>query len=148
MKEINYFDDDFNAVLATDSYKISHQIMMPPGLEYLESYGESRGGEYQHTTVVGYTPILRMIQGVQITQEKINEAKYLSAYHFGSDKIFDPTIWEYIMEKYDGHLPIKIYAVPEGSVVATKNIIFKTVPLEPKFADLASYIETMFMRVW
>lgn len=148
IKYINYFEDDWNLILASDSYKVSHQTLLPDSLSSLESYGESRGGEYQEVAFTGFLPILRMIQGVQITKEKINEARWLTTQHFGSDQIFDYELWEYICDKYDGKLPIKIYAVPEGTIVKTSNILFKTVALEERFADLASYIETILMRVW
>jgi nicotinamide phosphoribosyltransferase len=145
---INYFEDDWNFVLSTDSYKMSHQLMLPKDLESLESYSESRGGDFPYTVFTGFLPILRMIQGVQITKEKINEARFLAAKHFGTDAIFDYKVWEYICDKYDGKLPLKIYAVKEGSVIKTSNALFKVLPLEKQFADLASYVETMLMRVW
>lgn len=148
MRYVNYYENDWNLVLASDSYKMSHQLMLPNDLKSLESYGESRGGDYEYLAITGYLPILRMLQGVQITPEKVNEARWLATKHFGSDVIFDHELWMYICEKYDGRLPIKIYAVKEGTILKTKNAIFKTVPLEEKFADLASYIESILMRVW
>lgn len=148
LKVVDYYENDWNLVLASDSYKVSHQPLLPKDLISLESYGESRGGDYENTVFAGFLPILRMIQGVQITKEKITEAKWLTTQHFGTDALFDEELWLYICEKYNGKLPIRIYAVPEGTMTKTSQVTFKTIPLEPRFADLASYIETILMRVW
>lgn len=148
MNTQNYYENDWNFILGSDSYKASHQMLLPSDLVSLEDYGESRGGDYEYITFAGLRPILNLIKGVQITKDKINEAKLLFKRHFGSELIFDAETWEYICDKYDGKLPLKIYAVKEGSVIKSKNVLFKVVPTEEKFADLAGYIETILMRVW
>ena len=41
-------------------------------------------------------------------QEKIDAAEELSKAHFGNEAIFNREMWDYIVEEYDGKLPIKI----------------------------------------
>lgn len=59
--------------------------------------------------------------GAVVTQEKIDEAKEILAAHFGSDAVFNAEGWEYILKNHGGKLPLRIRAVPEGTVVDYKN---------------------------
>lgn len=62
----------------------------------------------------------RYFLGKVVTLEKINQAKAIFDAHVGPG-IFNYDGWKYILEKYDGHLPLRIKAVPEGTVMPTKN---------------------------
>lgn len=141
--------EDNNYLLMTDSYKVSHPKMYPEGMEYMESYFESRGGEYTHTVFFGLQYyIKKFLTGRIITKEKIDEAYEFYGQHFGDYTIFDREMWQYIVDKYDGHLPISILAVPEGSLVPVGNILFKVVSTDPKCAKLVNWSETLLMKVW
>ena len=85
-----HFTQFWNIMLATDSYKASHHAMLPNGLEYMESYGESRGGEYPFTLFFGLQYYLKSyLSGVQVTEEKIQEAVKFYNEHFGIDNVFN-----------------------------------------------------------
>lgn len=58
--------------------------------------------------------------GQVVTEEKIAEAKEVYDAHLGPG-LFNEKGWRYILEQYNGHLPLKIKAVPEGTIVPTKN---------------------------
>lgn len=64
-------------------------------------------------------------------------------------EIFNKKGWQYILEKYNGILPIKISAVPEGLVVPTKNVLVTIESDDPEVFWLVSYLETALLRaVW
>ena len=42
-----------NLILNTDSYKASHWLQYPPGMDAMFSYVESRGGLYDRTVFFG-----------------------------------------------------------------------------------------------
>ena len=65
-----------NAVLATDSYKLTHHAMYPPGTRFVGSYLESRaGGECDYTVFFGLQYVLdEYLSGVRVTEEAILEA--------------------------------------------------------------------------
>src|SRR3990167_2529206 len=70
-------NDDFNIILATDGYKISHWKQYPPGTETVYSYFESRGGEFPNTVFFGLQYLIkRYLEGVVITQAKIDDFGY------------------------------------------------------------------------
>jgi len=61
---------------------------------------------------------------------------------------FNEEGWRYILEKHDGHLPIKIKAVPEGTVVPVKNVLFTVESTDPACFWLVGYLETLLVQVW
>lgn len=143
------FQNFWNICLASDSYKASHWNMLPEGLTYTESYCESRGGNYPFTVFFGLQYYIQSyLAGVQVTEEKIQEAVQFYNQHFGIDNIFNEVGWRHILEAHGGKLPIKIEAVKEGSIMPTKNMLFKISNTDPKCAWLVNWCETLLMKVW
>lgn len=136
-------------MLATDSYKASHHAMLPEGLTYSESYGESRGGEYPFTLYWGMSYYLQSyLQGVQVTEEKIQEAIAFYNEHFGVENVFNEEGWRYILTTYGGKLPLKIESLKEGTIIPTKNILYKISSTDEKCVWLVNWVETLLMKLW
>nr|KAG5687412.1 hypothetical protein BaRGS_004914 [Batillaria attramentaria] len=89
----------------------------------------------------------RFLAGPVVTKEKIQEAKELYNAHFGQD-VFNEDGWNYILEHHRGYLPLRIKAVPEGTVVPTKNVLFTVENTDPKCYWLTNYFETLLVQVW
>jgi len=137
-----------NILLKTDSYKISHHKQYPPGTTMVYAYLESRGGAYPEQVFFGLQYILKKhLLGKLITKEYLEQAIQFWNKHFGYD-IVDREMWEYIIEEYDGHLPIRIKAVPEGTVVPTGNILMSIENTDPKCSALTTFLETILLQIW
>lgn len=54
------------------------------------------------------------------------------------------TILLFLTQKYDGHLPIEIKAVPEGSVIPRGNVLFTVENTDPECYWLTNWIEVSF----
>ena len=135
-----------NLLLNTDSYKASHWLQYPPGTEYVYSYIESRGGEYDRTVFFGLQAFIKEYLVNPITWDMIDEADEFWTAH---GEPFNREGWEYIMKAHAGYLPISIDAVPEGLVIDTRNALVTVVNTDPKCFWLTSYIETALLRsVW
>lgn len=146
---MKHFQNFWNIMMASDSYKASHHNMLPKGLTYCESYCESRGGAYPFSLFFGLQYYIdSYLVGVQVTEAKIQEAKAFYAAHFGLDNVFNEAGWRYILEKYNGHLPIVIEAVKEGSIMPVKNCLFKIYNTDPHCAWLVNWCETLLMKTW
>ena len=52
-----------------------------------------------------------------------------------------------IVNEYDGYFPVKIHALPEGSVVYPNTPVLQ-ITGEGEFAKLTSYLETILCMVW
>lgn len=141
-----------NLILCSDAYKYSHYKFYPNKIELVHSYLESRGGKFDKTVFYGLQIFLKeFLEGVAITAEDVNEAyEYLGDKLgvFGRDDVFDRSKFDYIVEKHGGKLPIRICAVPEGSVVDTKNVLMTIENTDPNCAWLTNFLETILLQVW
>lgn len=137
-----------NLIYDTDSYKLSHFSQYPEGTEYVSSYVEARKPWDNITDVVffGLQIELSKIAGSVVTQAMLDEAKpFLKAHGFD---IFVEG-WQYIIDTYDGRLPILIEALPEGTVVPVRIPQLRIENTDPKCYWLVSYLETRLLRaIW
>ncbi|KAF7246745.1 Nicotinamide phosphoribosyltransferase [Varanus komodoensis] len=157
---------EFNILLATDSYKVgetndgqvTHYKQYPPNTSKVYSYFECREKKtenskfrkvkYEETVFYGLQYILnKYLKGKVVTKEKIQEAKEVYKEHF-QDDVFNETGWNYILEKYEGCLPIEIKAVPEGCVIPRGNVLFTVENTDPDCYWLTNWIETILVQSW
>lgn len=138
-----------NLILLSDSYKVTHWKQYPKNTTKVYSYLESRGGKFKYTTFYGLQYFLkRYLSGQVITLDKIKKAKNIFQSHFGNSDLFNEKGWLHILEKHDGKLPIRIKAVPEGSVVNTGNILMSIENTDPELPWLTNYLETLLLNTW
>jgi nicotinamide phosphoribosyltransferase len=141
-----------NLILCSDAYKYSHHKFYGSSMTKMISYLESRGGKFSETVFVGLNVILKKyLEGIAITKEEVDEAyEYLGTKHgvFGREDVFDRTKFDYIVDNYGGRLPIRIKAVPEGTVVGTKNVLMTIESLDENCAWLTNFLETLLLQVW
>lgn len=143
------FQMEDNFIIMTDSYKMTHHLLLPEGLQESYAYMEARGGDMPYSVMFGLQYYLkRYFCGVRITPEKIEEARQKNIAHFGFD-CFNDKMWWHIWEKYGGRLPLDIKAVPEGTPVAVKNIMLSIKNIGDEFtAPLTNISETLLMKTW
>lgn len=137
-----------NLILLTDSYKVTHAKQYPPNCTNVYSYFESRGGDFQETVFFGLQYILKKYLSTPIRSFDIEEAKEICALHFGNDKLFNEEGWRYIVDKYDGKLPVSIKAVPEGTKVPVSNVLMTIENTDLNCWWLTNYIETLLVQTW
>lgn len=146
---IKNFQSEDNFIIMTDSYKMTHHWLLPPGLAEVYSYMESRGGEMPYTifSLLQYY-LMRYFAGVRITPDKIEEARQKNIAHFGFD-CFNDVMWKHIWEKHGGCLPLEIKAIPEGLPVAVKNVQMTIRNTDYEYcAPLTNISETSLMKLW
>lgn len=134
-----------NPVINTDSYKASHFVQYPPEATGMFSYVESRGGRYDRMVFFGLQMLAKEYLCRPVTVPMIDEAKCFFSAH---GEPFNEADWRYIVDQYDGYLPVRIRAVPEGSVVPTHNVLMTVECDDPRVFWIASYIESMLLRLW
>ena len=138
-----------NLILLSDSYKVTHFLQYPPNTQVIYSYFESREGKFPATVFFGLQYYLKeYLEGNVITQENIDEASKLFKLHFGNDKLFNYEGWKYILDTYEGKLPVSIKAVPEGLLIPTSNVLMTIENTDPKCYWLTNYLETLLVQVW
>jgi len=146
MKYARKKDLVLNNINDTDSYKFSHYLLYPDDMEYMESYFESRGGEFDECTLFGMQYICHKYLSKKITLEDISEIERDALAH---GEPFNLAGWLHILDKYDGNLPVTIRGIPEGMIVPVKNaILVVRSPRDKRCAWITNWIETLLTRVW
>lgn len=136
----------YGVIFDTDSYKASHWLQYPPGTTSMFSYIESRGGDYPETVLFGLQYYLKEYLSRPVTVEDVEKAKVLFA---GHGVPFNYEGWMYIAKDLGGKLPVRIRAVPEGTVVPTHNILVSVESTDPKAFWIVSWLETSMLRtIW
>lgn len=139
---MHYLD---NLLLNTDSYKASHWLQYPPGTDATFFYVESRGGLYDRTVFFGLQAILKQYLSKPITHAEVDAARDLFSAH---GLPFNEEGWRYIVDQHHGLMPIRIRAVPEGTVVPVHNALMTIESTDPQAFWVPSYLETMLLRIW
>lgn len=134
-----------NLILDTDSYKMSHFRQYPPDTEKLFGYLESRYGRYDKTVFFGLQYIIKEYLSKPITKEDVEEAYSIAKQH---GEPFPYASWLYIVDKYNGYLPVIIRAVKEGSVVPISNALLTMESTDPRVPWIVGWLETQIMRLW
>lgn len=137
-----------NFLLRTDSYKLTHWLQYPPDAEVVYSYLESRGGQFKETVMAGTQYyVQKYFVGNVFDQFDIEQAEYFSREHFGND-YFNRKGWERLLAKHGGTLPLRIKAVPEGTVVPVNNVLMTVENTDPEFPWLTNYVESLLLKLW
>ena len=136
-----------NLVVDTDAYKITHWLQRPQNITKLYSYGEPRvGGKDKEICFFGLNPIIQNHFMQKVTPEMIIEGIEESIDTFGTPDYFNKEVWQRVMNLE--YLPLRIRAVPEGTVLPEGNVAFTIESTEPWFANMVSHFEDYLMWVW
>lgn len=134
-----------NSILIdTDAYKVSMWQQYPPGTEFVSSYVEARSNPWINVTFFGLRHILEEL-AIPITVEDV---EFANLYWTSQGLPFNKNGWLRIVEKYNGLLPLKIQAAPEGTRMDHGNVLVQVVNTDPEFFWLTTWVETKLMRVW
>ena len=135
-----------NIILNADSYKASHYLQYPPNTSQVSSYIEARGGQFKNAVFFGLQMFISEYLTKPISHKDVNEAQTIFEAH---GVPFNEAGWRYIVDQYDGYLPIEIEAIPEGTVIPVRNAMVQVINTDPNCAWLTSYVETALLRaVW
>jgi nicotinamide phosphoribosyltransferase len=93
----------------------------------------------------------------EVTEEFYNAQEVGVDYVYDLDKYFKDNniseyfnlkMWRYIVDNLNGMLPVRIRAVPEGTVVPVSNVMMDVVNTDPNCAALTNGLESYLTHVW
>jgi nicotinamide phosphoribosyltransferase len=135
-------------ILRADSYKASHFLQYPEDTEYVSSYIESRGSKFDSNNVLffGLQMFLKEYMTDPVTTEDVNYAAERLAKH---GLPFNRKGWQHIVDAHGGFAPVRIEALPEGTIIPTHNTLVQVTNTDPQCPWLTGHIETKLLRaVW
>jgi nicotinamide phosphoribosyltransferase len=136
-----------NLILNADSYKASHFLQYAPGTAHVSAYAEPRVGcLYPYAVYFGLQMFLKDYLMTPVTMRDVEEAK---AFWTGHGLPFNEAGWIAIVNKHGGFLPIRIDALPEGTVTPPGTALVQVMNTDPDMPWLTTYLETAILRaVW
>lgn len=130
----------------TDSYKFSHWLQLPPKTQKLFSYIEARGGDFEECLFFGLQSFIRNYMMRPITIEEIDFVEPIIKAH---GEPFNRQGFERIVTQHGGFFPVRIRAVPEGTVVPIRNVMVTIENLDDQMPWITNFLETAILRsVW
>jgi len=109
-------------------------------------YAEARSTNvFKETLFFGIQYYIKRYLLNPITMEDVEEAKELLE---NTGVSFNYEDWGYIVDKHNGYLPIRIKAVKEGTLVPNKNVLFTVESTDTKVPWVASFVETLLLKLW
>jgi nicotinamide phosphoribosyltransferase len=155
MDTINF--DNTNPLLAVDVYKTGHMLQYKDGCEKVYSYLIARSDKtYSETVFFGLQYYLKKYLTLKITSEHVEE--FIKVYgsilnescNTDIDKMNNIDKIKIKLNKLVdiGYFPVRIRAVPEGTVVPVKNILMSIENTLPEFYWTVGYLESLILKVW
>lgn len=142
------------AILLTDGYKLDHRRQYPEGTEYVYSNWTPRSCTYfpeasEGVVVFGIQYFIKEYLMTQFREEFFNLPKERAVNKF--KRRIDTFLGEgnqvgtkHIEELYDlGYLPIRIKALPEGTLCPIRVPALTFINTDPRFFWLTNYFETL-----
>jgi nicotinamide phosphoribosyltransferase len=134
-----------NLILMVDSYKLGHGLMYPKNTCGMFGYIEARS-KGDLIIPAGAKMFINKYLTMRVTHEDIEEAEAFAAAH---GEPFDREMWEIVVDKHNGFLPIVIKTLPEGTPVQSGNIILSVHSENERVWPIVSSIETILQRaIW
>lgn len=137
-----------NLLLQTDVYKFGHKDQYPPGTNRVYSYLESRGSKedgLDYTVFFGLQYYLKKYLSNPVTHANVGEYEDVAGHILGPNNINSSQFHDLADL---GYIPLKIKAVPEGTVCPLKNVLMTITNTHDDFAWLVNYVETLLMKLW
>ncbi len=136
-----------NIILATDSYKHSHFLQYPPEARIISAYAEARANPFsQEALFLGLQPFLIDYLGKPLTSDDVDEAEAICEAH---GVPFNRAGWDAIVADHAGYLPVKIKALPEGTIAPTGVPLLQVENTDERMPWLTTFIETALLRaIW
>ncbi|KAJ2220265.1 hypothetical protein EV180_003348 [Coemansia sp. RSA 518] len=139
--------------LLTDSYKASHAAVFPSALSataYAEFRQPFNNDPSDHRMVFyGLQYIITTYVSRVWTDTDVDTAKaFFSTHNAGHSAFpFPETLFRKFVRENNGHFPIRIYAMREGSVVYPHTPVMQ-ISARDEYAGLVTYLESVLLMTW
>ena len=135
----------------TDQYKGNgHFAMLPKNILSVYSYCEARkGAKFDKIVFHGLqSNLLKNLAGKPLTKEGVDYSAFLFEMSNFHEPNFNKEDWLRLLYKHEGRLPIRIKALPEGTIVGPGNAWFTIEGLDHDFPWLSQRLESLLLHSW
>nr|WP_316651258.1 nicotinate phosphoribosyltransferase [uncultured Gellertiella sp.] len=136
-----------NPILNTDSYKLSHHLQYPPDTRAISAYVEARGpSSWPEIVFFGLQMLLKDMLQRPVTRHDVQEAEEIATLH---GLPFNREGWQRIVSRFGGFMPVRIEALPEGTLVRRGVPVAQITSTDPESPWVTAYLDTAIVRaIW
>jgi nicotinamide phosphoribosyltransferase len=136
-----------NTLLHTDVYKLGHMVQYAPGTTDVYSYLTARSDKnFQKVVFFGLQYYLKKYLAEPLLHSHAREL--LATY----ESILGPPSLDVKQKVFDlctlGYWPLKIRAVPEGTVISPRNVLMTIRNTKPGYHWCVGFVESLLLKVW
>lgn len=127
----------------TDLYKPTMHPQYPDGVSEVHSYIEARsGGKFDHILFHGVQGFIKEWLLNPFTRHDVDEMEEICELAFNGYKGgFNRSIFDHVVNKHGGFLPLEICALPEGLIVPTGLPLSTVRNTDPLARSITTYVE-------
>jgi nicotinamide phosphoribosyltransferase len=152
MSVLNKIRETYGVAGDTDSYKFSHPAQYEAGVDRLMSHIFSRGSDkFDKVQFFGLQLLIKEYLQTKLTHEQVdNLIAFQKSHLFGVEIPKLEIALRAVVDDYDGYMPLRIRAIPEGTVLPVKQLLatVESAVADERIIALTTYMETMIMRLW
>ena len=152
MSVLNKIRETYGVAGDTDSYKFSHPAQYEAGVDRLMRQIFSRGSDqFDEVQFFGLQLIIKEYLLTKLTHEQVDRLiDFQKSHLFGVEIPKLEIALRAVVDDYDGYMPLRIRAIPEGTVLPTKQLLatVESAVADERIIALTTYMETMLMRLW
>eukprot|EP01114_Cavostelium_apophysatum_P007401 TRINITY_DN1949_c0_g1_i3.p1 TRINITY_DN1949_c0_g1~~TRINITY_DN1949_c0_g1_i3.p1 ORF type:complete len:532 (-),score=140.66 TRINITY_DN1949_c0_g1_i3:48-1580(-) len=144
---------DITIAVMTDSYKATHYLQYPES-KCMVAYGEFRAPfennkEDSRFVFYGIRYIVQTYLERKWTVEDVEKAEHFYSTHMpgGTPFPFPKDLFLKFIKENDGYFPLKLEAIPEGSVVHIHTPVYQMTAYG-EYSRLCTFFETILTQVW
>lgn len=137
-----------NPLLALDVYKMGHMEQYVPGCNKVYSYLLARSDKkFSKTVFFGLQYYLKQYLSVRLEPWMADEFLEYRSRILGQPNT--PEVERKIRALCElGYWPLRIKAVPEGTVMQTRNVLMTLTNTHPDFYWCVGFVESLLLKVW
>ena len=136
-----------NVLVGTDVYKMGHMEQIAPGCNQVYSYLLARSDKkFKETVFFGLQYILKEYLSAKLTPEMGEKWLEIRRRIIGSDSEEVTTKIRALCKL--GYFPVKIKAIPEGTVMSVRNVLMTIKSTNDEFCWVTGYLESLLLKVW
>lgn len=137
----------------TDSYRLDHPNQYSDDITETVAYGEFRKSwpdiDDERIIFYGIRYLIDNYLSKPLTQEDLDELEWFASDHNagGTPYPYPKDLFENIVKENGGYFPVKIDALPEGTVIYPHTPVYRIIA-SGKYARLVTYLETLLTSVY
>lgn len=138
-----------NLLLKTDVYKMGHCEQYPNGTQQVYSYLMARSDKTIDKTVFfGLQYYLKEYLTLPILDSHVDEFMEVRKQVLGSNQTDKSTENKLRNLVKLGYLPLEIKAVPEGTVMETRNVLMTITNTHNDYYWMTGFVESLLLKLW